>query len=96
MECHNTDDCSLNYLFNKNLESLSHLLQTSVQLYRHLKNAVFSDVSPCVFILNRRFGGTCHFHLRLEEITHSRMSIRQLLTSLLATLARGISSALKM
>jgi hypothetical protein len=28
-----------------------------------MKIAVFWDVAPCVFIINRRFGGTCLLHL---------------------------------
>jgi hypothetical protein len=29
-----------------------------------MKNAVFWDVAPCGFIINRRFGGTCRLHLQ--------------------------------
>jgi hypothetical protein len=29
-----------------------------------LKNAVFCDVVPCGFIINRRFGGKCRLHLQ--------------------------------
>jgi hypothetical protein len=28
------------------------------------KNALFWDVAPCDFIINRRFGGTCRLHLQ--------------------------------
>jgi hypothetical protein len=30
---------------------------------RLLKNAVFWDVAPCGFIINKRFGGRCRLHL---------------------------------
>jgi hypothetical protein len=29
-----------------------------------MKNAVFSDVAQCGFIITRRFGGTCSLHLQ--------------------------------
>jgi hypothetical protein len=29
-----------------------------------MTNAVFWDVAPCGFTINRRFGGTCRFHLQ--------------------------------
>jgi hypothetical protein len=29
-----------------------------------MKNAVFWDVAPCGFIIDRRFGGTCPLHLQ--------------------------------
>jgi hypothetical protein len=29
-----------------------------------MKNAVFWDVEPCGFIINRRFGGMCLLHLQ--------------------------------
>jgi hypothetical protein len=29
-----------------------------------LKNAVFCDVAPCGFIIDRRFGVTCRLHLQ--------------------------------
>jgi hypothetical protein len=29
-----------------------------------MRNAVFCDVAPFGFIINRRFGGTCRFHLQ--------------------------------
>jgi hypothetical protein len=28
-----------------------------------IKNAVFRDVAPCTYFVNRRFGGTCRLHL---------------------------------
>jgi hypothetical protein len=30
----------------------------------NLKNAIFWDVAPFGFIINRRFGGTCRLHLQ--------------------------------
>jgi hypothetical protein len=30
----------------------------------NMKNAVFLDVAPCGFIINRRFGGTCRLRLQ--------------------------------
>jgi hypothetical protein len=40
------------------------ILGLSKKIQKHklgtfLKNAVFWDVTPCEFIINRRFGGTC-------------------------------------
>jgi hypothetical protein len=29
-----------------------------------MKNAVFRDVAPCRYCVNRRFGGTCRLHLQ--------------------------------
>jgi hypothetical protein len=29
-----------------------------------MKNAVFWDVAPCRYFINRRFGGTYHLHLQ--------------------------------
>jgi hypothetical protein len=29
-----------------------------------MRNVIFCDVAPCVFIINRRFGGTCRLHLQ--------------------------------
>jgi hypothetical protein len=29
-----------------------------------MKNRVFWDVTPCGFIINRHFGGTCPLHIR--------------------------------
>jgi hypothetical protein len=36
-----------------------------------MKNAVFWDVTPCEFIINRRFGGTCRLHLHGKRINAS-------------------------
>jgi hypothetical protein len=32
-----------------------------------LKDVVFWDVASCVFIITRRFGGTCHLHLQVRR-----------------------------
>jgi hypothetical protein len=45
----------------KQEKGLSHILVNKVMT---LNNAVFWDVAPCGFIINRRFGGTCHLHLQ--------------------------------
>jgi hypothetical protein len=29
-----------------------------------MKNAVFWDVAPCIYVVNRRFGGTYRLHLQ--------------------------------
>jgi hypothetical protein len=41
-----------------------------------MKNAVLLDVAPNGFIINRRFGGTCRFHLQVKKITRVRKSVR--------------------
>jgi hypothetical protein len=39
-----------------------------------MKNAVLWNVAPCGFIINRRFGGTCRFHLQSSKVTHEGKS----------------------
>jgi hypothetical protein len=43
-----------------------------------MKNAVILDVAPCVFNINRCFGGTCSLHLH-GRITRGRKIVRRLL-----------------
>jgi hypothetical protein len=44
-----------------------------------MKGAAFWDEAPCEFIINGRFGGTCHFLLQ-GRITRATKSVRRLLT----------------
>jgi hypothetical protein len=37
-----------------------------------MKNAVFSHVAPCEFIINRRFGGTCRLYLQGRRYNASK------------------------
>jgi hypothetical protein len=37
-----------------------------------MKNAVFWDVAPCGFIINRHFGGKCRLHLQGKVDTFLR------------------------
>jgi hypothetical protein len=39
-----------------------------------MKNAVFWDVAPCGFNMNRRFGGACRLHLQGERNNASEES----------------------
>jgi hypothetical protein len=50
----------ITHLRNVGWKQLAKLLWTLWQL----KNAVFWDVAPCGFIINRRFEGTCRLHLQ--------------------------------
>jgi hypothetical protein len=43
----------------------------------NMTNAVFWNVTPCGFIINRRFGGTYRLIFRVEEITRARKRVRQ-------------------
>jgi hypothetical protein len=36
----------------------------NVQIRTHLKNAIFWDMAPCIYFVNRRFGGMYHLHLQ--------------------------------
>jgi hypothetical protein len=57
------------------------------------------DVAPCVFIMNRRFGGTCHFHLQGRMNTVSEEKCKTVTNRLQfrgTDRYRGISSTLKM
>jgi hypothetical protein len=40
-----------------------------------MKNAVFWDVAPCIFCVNRRFGGTYRLHLQGRKIRERGTSV---------------------
>jgi hypothetical protein len=52
-----------------------------------MKNAVFWDVAPDTFVINRRFGGTCSLHLQGRKNPQAKKSV-----SMLFFAHRGLSS----
>jgi hypothetical protein len=43
-----------------------------------MKNAVFRDVAPCSFCVNRRFGGSYRLHLQGRRICERGTSVRHI------------------
>jgi hypothetical protein len=46
-----------------------------------MKNAVFWDVTPCIYCVNRRFGGTYRLHLQGRKIHGRGTSVSRLQTA---------------
>jgi hypothetical protein len=61
-----------------------------------MKNAVFRDVAPCGFIINRSFGGMCRLHLQGRRNNASEEKCYTVTNRLTRFLARVIYTSLKM
>jgi hypothetical protein len=51
------------------------LVKFEVYMAVTMKNAVFWDVVPCRFCVNRRFGGTYRLHLQVRKIRERGTSV---------------------
>jgi hypothetical protein len=58
-----------------------------------VKNAVFWDVAPCRYCVNRRFGGTYRLHLHGREILEGGTSVSRSLEDFSALKTEAIHSS---